>query len=446
VKGSLLAGVDAAAALSLPARGSSAHPAIASGNRFRLGANYVPRKGWWYCWQDWEQGAIVEDLKAIADLALDHIRIQCLWPIFQPGISNVSSSILENLHALLDAADKAGLDVEVTVLNGWMSGLQFLPAWVAPLKVPSQGHAGNLFTDPEVIAGEKLLFRRLAETVGRHRRFLGFDIGNELGVLQGISNRVTTEQADAWASDILGYCETIAPGKFHVNGADDSHWFAEFGFSRENLARTGQATVVHCYVYFTGALEHYKYSDPGSQHLAEYMVELAYAYQDDLRRKVWVEEVGSSPEWMPKSYLPEFMEHTVRNVVETGKCWGITWWSSHDMDPSIRGFASLEYTLGLLDLHNRPKPEGRKLAALAKELRSAQPGHPPPAPALVIPDHALARKTWPPDWTYGRPYMDLVARGRRPVIVLESRAQDDAYLKARGISELIPIARVAGTT
>jgi len=443
VKRSVWGSAAAAAALTFPA-GKETAASPQAGAKLRFGANYVPRKGWWYCWQDWDQQAIIADLSAVADLGLDHVRIQCLWPIFQPGISNVSAPVVERLVDLLRAADHAGLDVEVTVLNGWMSGLQYMPAWVAPLKMKSQSHDGNMFTDREVIEAEKLLFRKLADAVGGHRRFLGFDVGNELGVLQGISNPVTSAEADAWGREMLSYCESIAPGKLHVNGADDSHWFADFGFSRENLATTGQATVVHCYVFFTGALDHYKYSEVGSLHLAEYMVELAYAYQRDLNRRVWVEETGVSPEWMPEGYLPEFTDQSVKNVVNTGKSWGITWWASHDIDPAIKGFDSLEYTLGLLDLHNRPKPLGRKFAALAKELRGAPPANPERPLALLIPDHALSRKTWPPDWTYAKPYMDLVAQGKNPTIVLESRAHDEAYLKARGIRELVPLAKVKG--
>ena len=441
VKDSIWGSVAAATTLNTRAN-SVAAPDLQEQSRLRFGANYVPRRNWWYCWQDWNQRAVRDDLAAVAELGLDHVRIQCLWPVFQPGISDVSESVVANLDSLLDAADRAGLDVEVTVLNGWMSGLQYMPAWIAPLKLPRGGHSGNMFTDREVIDAEKLLFMRLAKAVGGHSRFLGFDVGNELGVLQAISNHVTTDEADAWSTEILGYCKEIAPGKFHVNGADDSHWFADFGFSRPNLATAGSATVVHCYVFFTGALDHFKYSDPGSLHLAAFMVDLAYAYQTDLRRRVWVEEVGVSPEWMPESYLPEFMDQTVRNVVNTGKSWGITWWSSHDIDPAIKGFDSLEYTLGLLDLQNRPKPLGRKFAELAEEFRRTPPSTPRHPVAVVIPDHGLSPKTSPADWTYGLPYMHLVTEGKRPTIVLESKAKDEEYLKARGITELIPLAQV----
>ena len=227
MKNSVCGSVAAAASLHVPAgKGMAAFPTTQA-DRVRFGVNYVPRKRWWYCWLDWDQQAIIEDLQAVRGLGLDHVRIQCLWPIFQPGISSISDAALENLQSLLDAADKADLDVEVTVLNGWM-GLQFLPAWVSPLKPhPGQSGKGNMFTDREVIDAEKLLFQRLAKAVGQHRRFLGFDIGNELGVLQGMSNPVTSEQADAWATEILAHCEAIAPGKFHVNGVDHTHWFAD---------------------------------------------------------------------------------------------------------------------------------------------------------------------------------------------------------------------------
>jgi hypothetical protein len=403
----------------------------------RFGANYTPRKRWWFCWLDWDRQSVQDDLDAVAALGLDHIRIQLLWPLFQPGITTVSDRGLANLHSLLDAADRAGLDVEITVLNGWMSGLSYLPAWVMPVAIPEKGEDWNIFTSRRVIDAEKLLFRRIVETVGAHKRFMGFDIGNELGVLQSLSNHVTQQQADAWATEILDYCNQIAPGKFHVNGADHSHWFAEFGFTRKNLATTGSATVVHSYIYFDGVLERFKYYDPASLHLAEFEVELAAAYQANPLRRVWVEETGVANGWMPEEYKPTFMEHTVRNITATGKAWGVTWWATHDIDPAIKDFNQLEYNLGLLDLANRPKPLGKKFAALAAELKRTQQAIQPRPLALVIPDTGLSTK--PTDWKFATPYMKLIDQGKSPQIVIESRAKDESYLRSRGITELVGI-------
>jgi len=411
-------------------------PAAADGG-LRFGVNFTPRKRWWYCWLDWDKEAIAEDLSGIANLGMDHIRIQCLWPLFQPGISTVSDRMLDNLHSLLDTADAAGLDVEVTVLNGWMSGISFLPPWVMPLARPQNGDDFNIFTSSTVIEAEKLLFHRIAETVGGHRRFLGFDLGNELGVLMGMNNPAPMKDADMWAIHMLSYCDEIAPDKFHVNGTDHSHWFNDFGFSRGMLANAGHATVMHTYIYFDGVLDRYKYSDPAALHLGDYMVELGYAYQKDLGRKVWTEEIGVSSKEMPADFQPEYMGHQVRNIAATGKSWGITWWSSHDIDRANKSFDNYEYELGLLDLKNRPKALGRKFKELAAELRRSAPEIVARKTALVIPDSGLGKKQWPPDWRFAKAYMDLIAKGQTPAIVLESRKGDEDYLRARGISELI---------
>ncbi len=420
VKSSVL-GTAVAVATRTPLFGDAAAPTSDAEPRF--GANYVPRKDWFYSWLDWDQQAIADDLSGVAELGLDHIRAHCIWPFFQPGINTVSDRALSNLHSLLDAADKAGLDVEVTVLNGWMSGLEFIPAWVAPLAYPfSDQRAGNMFTGPETIEGEKLLFRRIVEAVGTHRRFLGFDIGNELDVLMQIPrcNPASINDGDTWATEMLRYADEIAPNRFHVNGISHAPWWNDFGFSREQIATTGHASVLHSYLSQEDHDWVLSRSDPALLHLIEYEVELAYAYQTDLSRRVWVEETNIST---------EYMEPMFRNLLATGKVWGITWWSSHDNQ--------VEHDLGLLDLQNRPKPIGKKFAELVAEFRRTPSAIAPRKTALVIPDQGLSTKPWPADWKYATPYMNLINRGVSSAIVLASRSKDKDYLRARGITELI---------
>ena len=404
--------------------------------RVRFGVNYTPSKHWWYSWLDWDPRSIARDLRAIGTLGMDHLRIQCLWPVFQPHINYVSDTALDRLRALLDLADGANLDVEVTVLNGWLSGYAFTPAWVEP---KWKGEKRNIFTEPEIIEAEKLLFRAIAEEVGSHPRFLGFDLGNELGVLQQRDFPASPSEADRWAREMLTYCEGLSPGRFHVNGVDHTHWFSNYGFTRDNLSNAGAATVLHTYILFTGALQRYGYNGVGSLHLAEYCVELARAYQRDPGRPVWLQEFGASAEWMPADYVPEFAERTIRNAATCAGLWGFTWWSSHDLNPRLKGFAKLEYDLGLLDHENRVKPSGRRVSNLIREFRRQPPAILPRQVALVISDGLLSATPYPPQWTLAKPYMDLISQGVRPAIVLESRLKDDAYLKARGITEFVRI-------
>jgi len=141
---------------------------------------------------------------------------------------------------------------------------------------------------------------------------------------------------------------------------------------------------------------------------------------------------------MPESYMPEYASQLMENAAGTGKLWGITWWCSHDIDPAMKGFASLEYSLGLLDRQNRPKPLGKAVSKAAAELRRQTFSSTSRRTAIVIPDTGLSPHR--NDWSYATPFMDLIKRGQPPCIVLESRVKDEDYLRARGIAELIPFA------
>lgn len=391
----------------------------------RFGVNYVPSKNWYYSWMDWDAVSIAKDLKAIAQLNLDHIRIHCLWPVFQPNPGWVSETAVSHLKELLDIADDNGLDVCISVLDGWLSGFNFLPAW-------KKGR--NLFTDPTMISAEKLLFRALAEAIGDHPRFMGFDLGNELGVVIMVSDPATPSEADAWQKEMIDYCAAIAPGKLHVNGVDHNHWFRNIGFTREGLANTGSLTSIHTWIYFTGFLSHFGVDGLSTAHLFDYNIELAKAYHQDPNRLVWIQEVGVSPEWLPEASLPSFVETAVHNMLSCQNVWGITWWCSHDINPRFSEFDSLEYGLGLLDCENRVKPIGARLAEVIADVKSEGVTAVSRTTALILPEEIFAHE--PQLWTFIRRYMNLVADGLHPAIVPAHKAADKNYLTQRGIQKL----------
>ena len=397
----------------------------------RFGVNYVPSKNWWYSWGDWDLESIRQDLTAIAGLGMDHIRIHCLWPYFQPNPSYISQAMLDRTLEILDAAADAGLDVEITALNGWLSGFTFYPAWKG---------SRNFFTDPDMIDAEKYFLEVLASAVVSHKRFMGLDLGNEVGALTW-QDPVSPEDADTWQREMFACCNKFAPGKMHVNGVDHLHWFHDVGFTPEALTSAGTVTCLHTWVRFTGALDLYGPLDVGSIHLPEFCVELARAFHRDPERPLWVQEFGMSAEWMPSEGIPEFAERTVRAVLDCHNVWGLTWWSSHDIDHRFSGFSELEYDLGLLDVNNQVKPVGRRIAALIEEFKNnpLKPSHR---------DHAVVfpadRTGWskPDDlpsasWVYANLFMKLIQEhGIRPAIVLDTEADSDSYLKSRGITTL----------
>ncbi len=82
----------------------------------------------------------------------------------------------------------------------------------------------------------------------------------------------------------------------------------------------------------------------------------------------------------------------LENAAACQNAWGFTWWCSHDIDPAMKEFLSLEYTLGVFDQQNRVKPLGPTLSSLADEWRKNPPAVISRSVALVIPEKGLSKK------------------------------------------------------
>ena len=355
----------------------------------RFGANYVPRVGWWHAWMDWRPEEIRRDLEALAGLGMDHVRIHLLWPVFQPNENRVSARALDHLAELMDLAYQAGLDVWITVLDGWLSGFAFVPAW---MEKTATREKLNMFTSPEAIAAEERLFRALADRIHDHPRFKGFDLGNELGVMAHFGHPHSSAEADSWSGRMFELLAEISPDRDHVNGVDHSHWFGDFSFSRSALAHQGAMTVLHCWSLFTGALERGRRE---TEDLIPFMSAWARAHNPDPSRRIWVQEFGFSQQWMETPWIveaglsqEEIMAVQVRAAHGSG-AWGITVWCSHDLEPDLLGFHPLEYDLGLIDTHGRVKPVGRRVAEEVARLRDV----PAPAPGASV-EAIAGEDTW----------------------------------------------------
>jgi hypothetical protein len=100
--------------------------------RHRFGINYTPSKNWWFCWNDWDVDPTRRNLDGIASLGAYHLRIQLIWPYFEPNPTWVSPVHLERLDQLLRQMGERNLDAVVTVFTGQLSGLHFLPPFNRP--------------------------------------------------------------------------------------------------------------------------------------------------------------------------------------------------------------------------------------------------------------------------------------------------------------------------
>jgi hypothetical protein len=421
----LSASAAAAAAIAV-----SPASAWARARRVRFGANYVPTRTWWYLWNDWDADEVRRDLHDVAALGMDHIRIQLLWPEFQSNTAAVSGQNIARLVQMLDIAHAAGLDVEVTVLDGQLSGFLFVPAYLID---NSDGHVRNFITDPALVRVQLALLHALARALANHPAFLGFDIANEIyWFTQPLHVNFTPPQGDAWMAQLLGHCERVAPKKMHVNGVDKWPYEADEaqGFTRNALARDGAASVVHPWAGFGPIYPKYGPLSVEATHYAEFLLQYMQAFSAHGSRMLWIEEDGCSKVWMREDLIPRWAEASIRNAASCDHLFGITWWCSHDVNPRLRGFNRLEYDLGLYTNDRRLKPLGRMVRDLIAEFDRTPAQVAPRPAALVIRDNAGS------DGILER-YAHAIRSGTRPQIVLASRSTDRAYLNARGITHLL---------
>ena len=390
--------------------------------KLRFGANYVPSKNWFYSWVNPDYDAVEADFAAIASLGVDHIRMHLRWDLFQPNETHVSDEMLSRLKKILDLAEKYRLQAEVTAFVGWMSGFWFMPSFVWDK---------HIVVDEDQLASQKFFLRKLSEAVGGHKALLGIDIGNEINVYEMMMKTYTVEQGDKWISALLAETDQLFPGKVNVVGVDHQPWFADVQMSRKTLANAGAVTSVHTWVKFTGALQFGAESEEALC-LQEYNAELANAYAEDPKRKVWIQEFGISPEWTAPENFKNFIFQSMLNAMRSDNLWGYTFWCSHDVSRQYK-FNSLEYDLGLFDTENRLKPVGKAYKECIAEIKAgARPA------ALEKGVAAVIDESEPFDgWKYGKLFADNVRKGRHLQFVLSSKAEDEAYLKARGIRKLI---------
>jgi len=394
----------------------------------RFGVNYTPRRGWFHSWHDFDPAHAREDLAQIAGLGLDHVRIFHLWPLLQPNRTLIRRTAVDQLVHLVDLAGEAGLDVLVDGVQGHLSSFDFYPEWTR------SWHHRNVFTDQEAITAQAELLRTLGAALADRPNLIGLQLGNELNNLVE-HNPVTADEVDHYLDTLLAAArEQLPPNRLVTHSAYDAAWYGDdHPFTPEASARKGDLTTVHPWVFSGDCARRYGPRSPQVLHLAEYGTELAKAYATDPARPVWVQETGAPEPHIPAADAPQFARATVRNAAECDGLWGVTWWCSHDVDRSLADYPELEYTLGLFDSAGRAKPIAEAFAAAIAEPHTVQLRD----TALVLDCTLGTRSVSGPGGAYFEEWMRLRTEGVRPAVVLAERAEDQGYLAARGIKEVV---------
>ncbi|OAN39046.1 glycoside hydrolase 5 family protein [Microbacterium sp. H83] len=404
----------------------------------RFGANYTPRSQWMHAWMSLDLDEVRRDFEALAELGLDHLRIFPLWTVLQPNRTLIRPEAIDDVRAVVDVAAEFGLDASVDVIQGHLSSFDFIPSWLFTW------HDKNMFTHPDAVSGQAELVTRLGERLGDARNFLGFTLGNETNQFSARTHPspwpVTEAEAANWITTLLDAAHASAPGQQHVHSEYDAAWYMDgHGFTPALASRLGDITTVHSWI-FNGTAQRYGGRSVASDRHAEYMIELARAFQTDAARPIWLQEVGAPSNCLTPEQTPDFLEATLRSVARTENLWGVTWWCSHDVSRSLADFPELEYTLGLVDQDGRAKPIGRRFAELIPELRERREA-PVRTLGIVVEvdddETPVSRGAMSPGGTIFQAWVDACEAGADPAFVTSKDADDAALLASRGITELV---------
>ncbi|RZT19510.1 hypothetical protein EV649_2646 [Kribbella sp. VKM Ac-2569] len=329
----------------------------------RFGANYVPSAGWFYSWLDYDGDAVRRDFADLAGMGLDHVRVFPVWPWIQPNRAIIREQAIANLLDTIDAAAEHGLTVAVDLIQGHLSSFDFLPSWVLTW------HKSSLFEGSAVRDGLTAYVDAVARAVATKPNVFAITLGNEVNNLWPDSS-TTPETSAAWAQELLTTLKKAAPDVLALHSVFDDAWYkGDHPFHPVDAVDLGDLTTVHSWV-FNGVSRVDGPLGPATLTHADYLIELARATALEHDRLVWLQEIGVPGPDIPVDLQAEFTRRTVETVLPNPALYGVTWWSSHDIDRRLLDFPDREYDLGLFTVDHQRKPAAQALADVIAEVRA----------------------------------------------------------------------------
>lgn len=192
---------------------------------YMVGCNYWASHAGPEMWINWDEAAVRRDLKKLADLGLDTLRVFPNWRDFQPLTPHrgqkganlgylekkqnpryLDEEMLTRFGIFLDLCREYGLRCIVGLLTGWMSGRLFAPTALLDK---------NLFTDPTALLFEQRFVAEMVTRFKDHPAVYAWDLGNECNCLSECESR---DAAANWTGLIANAIRAADPAKPVVSG------------------------------------------------------------------------------------------------------------------------------------------------------------------------------------------------------------------------------------
>ena len=313
---------------------------------YLVGANFWPKStGPWMYHDPWKPAAVAADLRELAGLGANAVRVFCFTPDFMPAPDVVSSQAVERLASTIELAAQSGLWSIPTFLVGHMSGENWQPQW-------SLGR--DWYTDPLLLDASELLIGTVGSHFAGDPRIAAWLLTNEWPLFAG---RTDDEVGLRWAKRL---CATLRAADPQCNvSLGDGSWDVIEG-QRSGLPSLALREVVdfygpHFYPKETDALRHSVFAG------------FAMRMLQPLRHPVFLEEFGCSSDQSDDNNAAAYYRTVLWSAFGAGNC-GTLCWNSHDFtvaDQPPYSHHPYELHFGVIRTDGSRKPQADEFSRFA---------------------------------------------------------------------------------
>ena len=345
--------------------------------KFITGVNYWPRNHGVQMWTEFNREEIAEDMRTIARIGMNAVRVFLKWADFQPAPEVIDEAMVRLFDEFLVMADEAGVRVIPTFFCGHMSGENW--------DVPWRG-GRDPYSDPEMLRAQVGLVGWFAQRYRGDGRILCWDLANEQDIFARPRDR---HSGWLWIHALASELRLHDPEHPVTTGTHITSLTEDCGFRMDDLAESLDFLCMHAYPL---------YADSCPERLDgvrnTYFVPFCAALTRALGRggDVFFEEFGATSQMCAEHVIEGYYRTTLHALLAEGVI-GAMGWCYGDFTVGGRlpyDTTPFEVGFGLVGVDGKLKGAGRAMQEFCGTLerlggdvmRPADPGA-----AVIVPRH-----------------------------------------------------------
>lgn len=340
--------------------------------KFMLGCNYWDSKNGTDMWRKFDASLIESDVKALADNGVRFIRCFPNWRDFQPveklyewrgndkcyvdieteqpldDSDGIDEKQIENFRTFAKICEKYNIELQVSIVTGWMSGRLFVPMAI---------HGKNPIMDSEAMMWENKFIQGFVGRLKDCKNIVMWGLGNESNCMGPANNRYDAYVWTAYVRNAIKSADPTRPVSSSMHGLEANN----YGWTLKDQGEICDYMCNHPYV--SRSLNNDV--DLMNKMRSTIMPTVQCAYYADLAGKPTIlEEQGSFSRMLGNQEVAADFARINMFSALAHNVKGYLWWCgpNHvDLKNPPYPWSMIERDLGLLETDNSPKPVAKAM-------------------------------------------------------------------------------------